>query len=222
MKSAEAYIADQACRKRRKRSQQKTKRLPKPFDRNASRLSNVSISSSFTDLVGDDSDLNLPPFECPAASAECESVPIFDSFTHAAIDLTDEESVSSDIECGGEEGSSSSSSCSSVSDERAEEELNSLLYDALLDSDDRPLHSATHHTVRDFSADLLHFFRDARLPSNLRHRLLLLFHTYMPAPSNLPKSTDELISKCSSLLLFVLGIVLIVPLHVRRQCEGSS
>ena len=127
MKSAEAYIADQASRKRRKRSQQKTKRVPKPFNRNASLLSNVSISSSFTDLVDDDSDLNLPPFECPAASDECAPVPMFDSFTHAAIDLTDEESVSSDIECGGEVGSSSSSSCSSVSDERAEEELNSLL-----------------------------------------------------------------------------------------------
>ena len=205
MKSAEAYIADQVCRKRRKRSQQTTKRLPKPFNRNVSLLSNASISSSFTDLVSDDSDLNLPPFECSAA-AECESVPVFDSLTQAAIDLTDEESLSSDIECGGEEDSSSSSSCASVSDERAEEELNRLLYDALLDSDDRPLHSATHHTVHDFSADLLHFFRDARLPNNLRHRLLLLFHKYMPAPTNLPKSTDELMSKYS-LLLFVLAIV---------------
>ena len=204
MKSAEAYIADQACRKRRKRSQQTTKRLPKPFNRNMSLLSNVSISSSFTDLIGDDSDLNLPPFECSGA-AECEPVPVVDSFTHAAIDLTDEEDLSSEIECGGEEDSSSSSRCSSVSDERAEE-VNSLLYDAFLDSDDRPLHSAANHTVHDFSADLLHFFRDARLPNNLRHRLLLLFHTYMPVASNLPKSTDELISKYS-LLLFVLAIV---------------
>ena len=219
MKSAEAYVADQAGRKRRKRSQQTTKRLPKPVNRNVSLLSNASISSSFTDLIGDGSDVNPSPFECSAA-AECESVPVFDSFTHAAIDLTDEEDLSSDIECGVEEDSSSSLSCSSVSDERAEEELNNLLYDALLDSDDRPLHSATHHTVHDFSADLLHFFRDARLPNNLRHRLLLLFHTYMPVPNNLPKSTDELISKYS-LLLFVLASVPIAPLHFGQKSEDQ-
>lgn len=57
------------------------------------------------------------------------------------------------------------------------------------------LYISTTLTVREFSIDILEFYRSSRLPNTQRHQLLQLFKKYLPSPNLVPQSSECLSSK---------------------------
>lgn len=193
-KSAATYVDDQICRKRKKREQENSKRKPKPINRFISALSSTSIESSVTDITEDFFDIQSSSTDFQTNCTTQTPKSIIESFLETDINSTNNEESQSDIELATDD-CSSTSNFSSVSNKDVEDQINNLLNDPAFESDTRTLHPLTKYTVRDFSIDVLEFFRDARLPDNQRSRLLFLFEKYMPSSSNVPKSTECLMSK---------------------------
>lgn len=65
----------------------------------------------------------------------------------------------------------------------------------IIHSGEEKLYISTTLTVREFSIDILEFYRSSRLPNTQRHQLLQLFKKYLPSPNLVPQSSECLSSK---------------------------
>lgn len=135
-------------------------------DRPIENLSSISVSDQVSLLA--------PDFDNVSISSMIDS----DSNDDSDVPIDDETSLSD-----------SSDDSSDTSNDDADEHAFTIL------SGEQKLYASAELTVRDFSMDILEFYRSSRLPNNQRNQLLHLFKKYLPSPNSVPKSSESLSSK---------------------------
>ena len=215
-RTAYFYTKRQRERREKKSNQQYTRRCGQKRKRSLiSLFSASSISSEFVENV-DVQQSDLVPID--TLTSDPLSVITNTSDDDNSNELNDDEILfkMSPYSSSLESSSASSSNLNSSDDEPDDPYAYSYL------PDDRRLHPSTSATVFEFSKDILEFCRISHLPNKQRTHLLHLFRTYLPSPSLIPASDDDLFGECDIPVLLKEKCVTIISLLSENEFSNNT